>query len=80
MVGSIIRFNPNGLFFLLLESLLIVGLIFLLQKDLKDHWRKHSLLTINDKTGQVSIRYRPVIDVTLDEKECLTVPPAIRSY
>nr|XP_023029349.1 succinate dehydrogenase [ubiquinone] flavoprotein subunit, mitochondrial [Leptinotarsa decemlineata] len=50
------------------------------KKPLKDHWRKHTLTTIDEKTGKVSITYRAVIDETLDKKECSTVPPAIRSY
>ncbi|KAF7285928.1 succinate dehydrogenase [ubiquinone] flavoprotein subunit, mitochondrial-like isoform X1 [Rhynchophorus ferrugineus] len=50
------------------------------KKDLKDHWRKHSLITIDPKNGKVSIGYRAVIDETLDTQECKTVPPAIRSY
>ncbi|KAJ8970490.1 hypothetical protein NQ314_001207 [Rhamnusium bicolor] len=50
------------------------------KKSAKDHWRKHTLTTIDDKTGKVSIRYRAVIDETLDKNECSTVPPAIRSY
>lgn len=45
-----------------------------------EHWRKHTLLWIDDKTGEVEIKYRPVIDETLDKEECGTVPPAIRSY
>uniref|UniRef100_A0A7R9P6N0 Succinate dehydrogenase [ubiquinone] flavoprotein subunit, mitochondrial n=1 Tax=Timema californicum TaxID=61474 RepID=A0A7R9P6N0_TIMCA len=44
------------------------------------HWRKHTLTTMDVTTGQVDITYRPVIDETLDQKECSTVPPAIRSY
>lgn len=44
------------------------------------HWRKHTLSKINPRTGEVSLDYRPVIDVTLDQQECATVPPAIRSY
>uniref|UniRef100_A0A7R8Z9A3 Succinate dehydrogenase [ubiquinone] flavoprotein subunit, mitochondrial n=1 Tax=Timema douglasi TaxID=61478 RepID=A0A7R8Z9A3_TIMDO len=44
------------------------------------HWRKHTLTTMDVTTGQVEITYRPVIDETLDQKECSTVPPAIRSY
>lgn len=50
------------------------------KKPLDQHWRKHTLTSIDVKTGQVKISYRPVIDETLDEKECCTVPPAIRSY
>lgn len=29
---------------------------------------------------KVSLDYRPVIDVTLSQQECATIPPAIRSY
>lgn len=29
---------------------------------------------------KVSLEYRPVIDKTLNEADCATVPPAIRSY
>lgn len=44
------------------------------------HWRKHTLSYVNEDTGKVNLSYRPVIDDTLDEKECGQVPPAIRSY
>uniref|UniRef100_F6SI53 Succinate dehydrogenase [ubiquinone] flavoprotein subunit, mitochondrial n=1 Tax=Ciona intestinalis TaxID=7719 RepID=F6SI53_CIOIN len=44
------------------------------------HWRKHTLSNMNVQTGKVELNYRPVIDSTLDQKECKTVPPAIRSY
>jgi len=47
---------------------------------MEDHWRKHTLTDINIATGDVEIYYRPVIDHTLDQEECATVPPAIRSY
>jgi succinate dehydrogenase (ubiquinone) flavoprotein subunit len=50
------------------------------KKPITDHWRKHTLAWINKDTGAVTIDYRPVIDATLDAKECSTVPPAIRSY
>ncbi|XP_044253323.1 succinate dehydrogenase [ubiquinone] flavoprotein subunit, mitochondrial [Tribolium madens] len=50
------------------------------KKPFEQHWRKHTLTTIDEKTGKVSIKYRPVIDDTLDKNECSTVPPAIRSY
>lgn len=50
------------------------------KKPITEHWRKHSLLWINEQTGEVTIDYRPVIDHTLDKEECGTVPPAIRSY
>lgn len=48
------------------------------KKSVEEHWRKHTLLWINN-AGDVSIKYRPVIDKTLDD-EMHTVPPAIRSY
>ena len=34
----------------------------------------------SDETGKTTLKYRPVIDYTLDKEECATVPPAIRSY
>ncbi|XP_014223391.1 succinate dehydrogenase [ubiquinone] flavoprotein subunit, mitochondrial [Trichogramma pretiosum] len=49
-------------------------------KPEEQHWRKHTLTDCDPQTGEVNIHYRPVIDKTLDEKECNTVPPAIRSY
>lgn len=50
------------------------------RRTVDKHWRKHTLTTIDIETGEVSIKYRPVIDQTLDKSECETVPPAIRSY
>jgi succinate dehydrogenase (ubiquinone) flavoprotein subunit len=50
------------------------------RKPITDHWRKHTLTWINKDTGDVTIDYRPVIDHTLGQEECKTVPPAIRSY
>merc|ERR1711970_664891 len=47
---------------------------------IENHWRKHTLTDVNIETGDVEIYYRPVIDHTLDQEECATVPPAIRSY
>lgn len=44
------------------------------------HWRKHTLSFCNQKDGKVDLQYRPVIDETLDQKECATVPPALRVY
>lgn len=49
------------------------------ERSLNDHWRKHTLTWIHPENGTVTIRYRPVIDKTLDS-EVTTVPPAIRSY
>jgi len=50
------------------------------ERHIDDHWRKHTLTDVDIKTGEVEIYYRPVIDHTLDQEECATVPPAIRSY
>lgn len=44
------------------------------------HWRKHTLSTVDLKTGKVKLEYRPVIDNTLSDAECKMVPPAVRSY
>jgi len=49
-------------------------------KPFDQHWRKHTLSTVDIPTGKVTLKYRPVIDSTLDTKECATVPPAVRSY
>lgn len=50
------------------------------KKTFEEHWRKHTLSYIDDNTGKVRLEYRPVIDETLDQGECATVPPAVRSY
>jgi len=49
-------------------------------KPLEEHWRKHTLSYQDHKTGEVTLKYRPVIDYTLDDEECVTVPPAVRVY
>lgn len=49
------------------------------KKPIEDHWRKHTLAWVDEKKGDVCIKYRPVIDKTLDD-EMHTTPPAIRSY
>lgn len=49
------------------------------RKPMEDHWRKHTMTRV-DKNGVVELKYRPVIDTTLDAKDCPTVPPAVRSY
>lgn len=49
-------------------------------KPLDQHWRKHTLSYQDHETGKVTLRYRPVIDHTLDDQECGTVPPAVRVY
>lgn len=50
------------------------------KKPFEQHWRKHTVSTVDLKTGDVHLNYRPVTDKTLDEQECATVPPIIRSY
>ncbi|XP_070573484.1 succinate dehydrogenase [ubiquinone] flavoprotein subunit, mitochondrial-like [Ptychodera flava] len=49
-------------------------------KPLSEHWRKHTLSYMDSNTGKVTLDYRPVIDETLDQEECPTVPPRVRSY
>ena len=49
--------------------------------EMKDHWRKHTLSVVDPSDdSKVQLEYRPVIDKTLDQEECSTVPPAVRSY
>ena len=43
-------------------------------------WMKHTMTTIEPKTGKVDITYRPVISHTLDENEFPSVPPKDRVY
>jgi len=47
---------------------------------MEQHWRKHTLSFTDGDTGKTDLKYRPVIDHTLDAEECKYVPPAIRSY
>jgi succinate dehydrogenase (ubiquinone) flavoprotein subunit len=47
---------------------------------IEQHWRKHTMSTVDYATGKVTLNYRPVIDHTLDQDECSTVPPAVRAY
>ena len=47
---------------------------------IENHWRKHTLSFTDGDTGATELKYRGVIDQTLDEAECKWVPPAIRSY
>ncbi|KAG8178063.1 hypothetical protein JTE90_026016 [Oedothorax gibbosus] len=49
------------------------------EKPMSEHWRKHTLSWVDSK-GKVTLQYRPVVDKTLDSKECKQVPPAIRAY
>ncbi|KPI96963.1 Succinate dehydrogenase [ubiquinone] flavoprotein subunit, mitochondrial [Papilio xuthus] len=46
----------------------------------EQHWRKHTLAETDPETGATALSYRPVIDSTLDQRECSTVPPVIRTY
>lgn len=50
------------------------------KKPFEQHWRKHTLSWMNPSTGEVKLNYRPVIDSTLDQEECKSVPPALRVY
>lgn len=50
------------------------------KKPLDQHWRKHTLSWCDEDKGDVTLNYRPVIDETLDQQECQTVPPVIRVY
>uniref|UniRef100_A0A2K5D4J9 Succinate dehydrogenase [ubiquinone] flavoprotein subunit, mitochondrial n=1 Tax=Aotus nancymaae TaxID=37293 RepID=A0A2K5D4J9_AOTNA len=50
------------------------------KKPFEEHWRKHTLSYVDVGTGKVTLEYRPVIDRTLNEADCTSVPPAIRSY
>ncbi|CAI4888829.1 AFH_G0032460.mRNA.1.CDS.1 [Saccharomyces cerevisiae] len=45
-----------------------------------EHWMKHTLSWQKDVAAPVTLKYRRVIDHTLDEKECPSVPPAVRAY
>merc|ERR1719186_642140 len=47
---------------------------------MEQHWRKHTLSFTDGDTGVTELKYRAVVDHTLDEAECKWVPPAIRSY
>merc|ERR1719461_2817533 len=48
-------------------------------RPIEEHWRKHTM-SWTKTNGETPLKYRPVIDHTLDKEECATVPPAIRSY
>ncbi|XP_017840702.2 LOW QUALITY PROTEIN: succinate dehydrogenase [ubiquinone] flavoprotein subunit, mitochondrial [Drosophila busckii] len=50
------------------------------KKSEEEHWRKHTMtFAVNDE-GCVNIRYRKVIDETLDADEVPSLPPAPRTY
>lgn len=45
-----------------------------------ENWMKHTLSWQKDTGAPVELKYRNVISHTLDEKECPSVPPTVRSY
>ncbi|EDO18236.1 hypothetical protein Kpol_543p66 [Vanderwaltozyma polyspora DSM 70294] len=45
-----------------------------------EEWMKHTLSWQKDTGDAVTLKYRNVVYKTLDEKECPSVPPAIRKY
>lgn len=50
------------------------------KRPFDQHWRKHTLSWMDPVKGEVKLSYRPVIDSTLDQEECKSVPPALRVY
>uniref|UniRef100_A0A8C4QKV8 Succinate dehydrogenase [ubiquinone] flavoprotein subunit, mitochondrial n=1 Tax=Eptatretus burgeri TaxID=7764 RepID=A0A8C4QKV8_EPTBU len=50
------------------------------KKPFHEHWRKHTLALVDEDSGKVTLYYRPVIDSSLNEQDCASIPPAIRSY
>jgi len=50
------------------------------KKTMEEHWRKHTLSYTDPETGKTTLTYRAVIDKTLDENQCATVPPKPRVY
>ncbi|KAL1513921.1 hypothetical protein ABEB36_003259 [Hypothenemus hampei] len=50
------------------------------KRAFEEHWRKHTLSWMDIDTGEVCLTYRSVIDCTLDDKECPSIPPKIRAY
>ncbi|CCH40849.1 succinate dehydrogenase flavoprotein subunit [Wickerhamomyces ciferrii] len=45
-----------------------------------ENWMKHTLSWQKESGAPTTLAYRDVISKTLDENECKSVPPAIRSY
>ena len=45
-----------------------------------EHWMKHTLSFQREPHGKVELGYRAVVDHTLDENECKSVPPFKRTY
>ncbi|XP_074656151.1 succinate dehydrogenase [ubiquinone] flavoprotein subunit, mitochondrial-like [Tubulanus polymorphus] len=50
------------------------------KKPIEEHWRKHTMIHMEEKSGKCKISYRPVIDKTLDENVIKSVPPKVRTY
>jgi succinate dehydrogenase (ubiquinone) flavoprotein subunit len=50
------------------------------KKSMDEHWRKHTLSYTDPETGKTTLTYRAVIDTTLDQNRCQSVPPKPRVY
>lgn len=50
------------------------------KKPIEEHWRKHTLSYTDPETGKTTLSYRAVIDTTLDQNRCQSVPPKPRVY
>ncbi|CAF3958981.1 unnamed protein product, partial [Rotaria magnacalcarata] len=50
------------------------------KKPFDEHWRKHTLSYTDPETGKTTLSYRAVIDTTLDQSRCSSVPPKPRVY
>lgn len=48
-------------------------------KPVDQHWRKHSMSTVDLATGEVTITYRTVIDQPMND-DVQHVPPVPRVY
>ncbi|XP_016935746.4 succinate dehydrogenase [ubiquinone] flavoprotein subunit, mitochondrial [Drosophila suzukii] len=49
------------------------------KKPMDEHWRKHTMTFALGNKGCASIKYRPVVDTTLDDSVA-SIPPAPRVY
>ncbi|XP_034475882.1 succinate dehydrogenase [ubiquinone] flavoprotein subunit, mitochondrial [Drosophila innubila] len=49
------------------------------KKDFSEHWRKHTMTIMEGDEGCATVKYRPVIDETLDDT-VKSIPPAPRTY
>lgn len=45
-----------------------------------ENWMKHTLSWQQSTASPVTLKYRSVIETTLDENECKPIPPAVRAY